>query len=202
MKIKAGVAVFPGTNCDFDTFRACEFLGWQTEFLSFKEKNLSGFDVIIVPGGFSYGDYLRAGRLAALSPLIEAMKTFDGVKFGICNGFQIFCEAGLLRGGLLSNENGKFICKETHIDFLGERLSLDIAHKEGRYVCEEKDLKNYTLIKYEKNPNGSNLDIAGMLDRKNKILAMMPHPERSVFKENGNQDGIKVFKFIEKLLKE
>jgi len=208
--IKAGVIVFPGTNCDIDTKRACEFFGWQTEFVWHGETNLSGYDVVFLPGGFSYGDYIRAGRLARFSPVVEALQQYvsrkQGIVIGICNGFQILCEAKLLPGILSVNDNTKFICKEAGLTFEGERIFLPIAHGEGRYIADESTLQeifaeNMDFLKYTDNPNGSVKDIAGLWDRKNNVIGMMPHPERAVFEETGNTCGRLFFQMVEAEIK-
>ncbi len=203
--MKAGIVVFPGTNCDRDTYEACCFLGWRPEYISHKEVILKDYDVLFLPGGFSYGDYIRAGCLAKFSPVMTAIKDFiksqRGMVTGICNGFQILCETGLLKGALTYNLNNRFICDDVKLYFKNEEICLPIAHREGRYIkSKEADTGNMIFLKYKNNPNGSEDDIAGLYDNKRKILALMPHPERAVFEENGNTDGIKIFNFIQKEL--
>ena len=209
--MKAGIIVFPGTNCDRDTKRACEFFGWQAEYIWHDENSLDDYDIIFLPGGFSYGDYVRAGGLAKFSPAVLALKEYiskkRGVVIGICNGFQILCEAGFLPGALSVNWNTKFICdvvglKVDNSDF-PQSISLPIAHGEGRYVPSKetiKDLNSFVFLKYTDNPNGSVDDIAGLYDKENRILGMMPHPERAIFEETGNTDGRYFFKMIEEEL--
>lgn len=212
MNIKAGIVVFPGTNCDRDTFEACEAFGWNTQYIWHFDDDLQDFDVIFLPGGFSYGDYVQAGRLAKFSPVMQAVKKFvkskRGVVVGICNGFQILCEARLLPGALTVNENMKFICKEQKlISRVGspthhQKITLPIAHEQGRYFADSETLEylkknDMIFLTYENNPNGSIEDIAGLYDRKNRVIGMMPHPERAFFKELGNEDGREIFKGIE-----
>lgn len=207
--IKAGVIVFPGTNCDIDTFRACEYMGWQTEYIWHDETNLDKFDVIFLPGGFSYGDYIRAGRLAKFSPAVMALKEYvkakRGFVVGICNGFQVLCETKLLPGVLANNTSMKFICEEvmltTNHEGLPETVKFAIAHGEGRYIADDATLaeikaKNMIFLQYNNNPNGSVMDIAGLFDRENGIIGMMPHPERGIFDETGNTDGRYFFEML------
>lgn len=233
--MKAGVIVFPGTNCDRDTLEACQEFGWDAEYVwhdainlqsftsplggegldadSGNESNnpLNKFDVIFLPGGFSYGDYVRSGALAKFSPVIEAVTDYienkRGFVVGICNGFQILCEAGILPGALTHNENLKFICKDVELNSLftphSSRLTLPIAHAEGRYVADEETIlelkeKNMIFLTYKDNPNGSVENIAGLYNKERRIIGMMHHPERAFFKELGNEDGKEIFKIIEK----
>lgn len=207
--MKAGIVVFPGTNCDRDTLLACEKFGWEANYIWHFEDDLTNYDVIFLPGGFSYGDYIRSGRLAKFSPVMQAVKRFvdnkKGFVIGICNGFQILCETGLLPGVLSDNWNTRFICKTVELDMMNEKISLPIAHGEGRYlaesnVIEELKQKDMIFLKYASNPNGSIEDIAGIFDRQRNILGMMPHPERAFFDETGNVDGRKIFKIIEEAL--
>ncbi len=209
--MRAAVVVFPGTNCDRDTFRACEHFGWEVEYIWHDSKELDGYDVIFLPGGFSYGDYIRSGRLAKFSPVMmavgEYVKSKRGFVIGICNGFQILCESGLLPGVLSDNWNTRFICdnselKSLHPD-LPETIVLPIAHGEGRYSASEEVLadleeKDMIFLTYSNNPNGSDKDIAGLYDREKRIIGMMPHPERAVFEQTGNTDGRGIFKLIER----
>ena len=204
--IKAGVIVFPGTNCDIDTKRACEFFDWETDFIWHDETALDKYDVVFLPGGFSYGDYIRAGRLARFSPVVMSLNNYvaskRGFLIGICNGFQILCEAKLLPGILSVNDNTKFICEETSLLYENKEIKLPIAHGEGRYIADETTLqeiksKNMDFIKYTNNPNGSVEDIAGLWDRENNIVGMMPHPERAIYSETGNTDGRAFFELLE-----
>ena len=204
---------FPGANCDEDARFAPEFV-WHTE------RDLRGFDGVFLPGGFSYGDYLRAGALAAKSPVMEAVRRFaeEGrYVVGVCNGFQILTEAGLLPGALLANLNLHFTCKEvgvrverndlpfTRLYPRGQVLRLPIAHGEGRYYADPETLARlegeglvvfrYAPLKDEAdyNPNGSLHDIAGIVSEKGNVLGMMPHPERAVDEVLGNTDGLPFF---------
>lgn len=207
--MRAGVVVFPGTNCDRDTFMACQEYGWIAEYIWHFETNLDDFDVIFLPGGFSYGDYIRSGRLAKFSPVMQAVKEFvnkkRGFVVGICNGFQILCESGLLPGVLTDNWNTRFICKTQPLKLEGrsggKEIKLPIAHGEGRYlaepdVIEKLKKKDMIFLTYMGNPNGSIEDIAGLYDKERKIIGMMPHPERAFFNETGNTDGKEIFKII------
>jgi phosphoribosylformylglycinamidine synthase subunit PurQ / glutaminase len=218
--IKAGIVVFPGTNCDRDAFMACEEFGWETEYIWHFETNLDGYDIIFLPGGFSYGDYIRSGRLAKFSPVMQAVKKFvenkQGFLIGICNGFQILCEAGLLPGVLTDNWNTRFICNVQELKLRnhpspqpspargeGEiRINLPIAHGEGRYLADAETIeqlkeKDMIFLTYANNPNGSIEDIAGLYDKERRIIGMMPHPERAFFDELGNTDGKEIFKLVE-----
>lgn len=211
---------FPGTNCDEDARFALEKAGVRAEFVWHTERDLRGFDGVFLPGGFSYGDYLRAGALAAKSPVMEAVRRFaeEGrYVVGVCNGFQILTEAGLLPGALLANLNLHFTCKEvgvrverndlpfTRLYARGQVLRLPIAHGEGRYYADPETLARlegeglvvfrYAPLKDEAdyNPNGSLHDIAGIVSEKGNVLGMMPHPERAVDEVLGNTDGLPFF---------
>ena len=214
MKLKAGIIVFLGTNCDRETKRALDFLGFKTDFVFHTETNLKNYDLVVLPGGFSYGDYIRAGRLAKLSPAVLALKNlknkgFKGFILGICNGFQILTESGFLPGSLIENENTKFISQDEPLFFNDTKIILPIAHKEGCFWADSNTIKdiekrNMVFLRYKNNPNGSINDIAGLYDRENKIMGLMPHPERAISKEcvPSNTDGIKIFNFIkEEILK-
>ncbi|MDR1168104.1 MAG: phosphoribosylformylglycinamidine synthase subunit PurQ [Heliobacteriaceae bacterium] len=208
--MKAAVIVFPGTNCDRDTKAACEGFGWETDYVWHFEQSLSNYDAVFLPGGFSYGDYIRSGRLAKFSPVMKAVKEYvkaqRGFVTGICNGFQILCETGLLPGVLTDNWNTRFICKNSRLKIKdGKEITLPIAHGEGRYLAEEDVLielneKDMIFLTYADNPNGSVGDIAGLYDRERNIIGMMPHPERAFFAETGNTDGREIFKIIEQAL--
>src|SRR5574344_1647370 len=195
MSVKAGIIVFPGTNCEVDTKRACEFFGWKSEFIWHDEKIQKKYDVIFLAGGFSFGDHISSGRIAKLSPAVKTLPVGDALIVGICNGFQILCEAGLLSGYLTHNQNLKFISKLAELNFLGQKIKLPIAHHQGNYQGFNS-AENEIILSYIKNENGSEKNIAGVYDRQKKIIAMMPHPERAVFEELGNIDGRKVFEFI------
>lgn len=211
---------FPGANCDEDARFALEKAGVRAEFVWHTERDLRGFDGVFLPGGFSYGDYLRAGALAAKSPVMEAVRRFaeEGrYVVGVCNGFQILTEAGLLPGALLANLNLHFTCKEvgvrverndlpfTRLYPRRQVLKLPIAHGEGRYYADPETLARlegeglvvfrYAPLKDEAdyNPNGSLHDIAGIVSEKGNVLGMMPHPERAVDEVLGNTDGLPFF---------
>ena len=209
--MKFAVIVFPGSNCDVDCYYAVkDGLGEEVEYVWHQEKNLSKYDVIMLPGGFSYGDYLRAGAIARFSPVMEAVREeAEKGKFiiGICNGFQILTEAGLLPGALRKNEGLKFICKTVSIivendktSFTtrlkkGQEILLPIAHGEGNYYVDDKTLKelkenNQIVFRYKENINGSVERIAGVINKKGNVLGMMPHPERASDSLLSNTDGL------------
>ena len=196
-EINAGIIVFLGTNCEHDTKRACDFLGWKSEFIWYKEKIRKHYDIIFIPGGFSYGDHISAGRIAKLSPAVQSLPVGKILITGICNGFQILCEAKLLSGALTCNENLKFISKIIPLKFFDEIINIPIAHKQGNYI-KEKTSSEEVILRYRDNVNGSDENIAGIYDKKNKIIGMMPHPERAVFDDLGLTDGRKIFKFLER----
>ncbi|MDD3435819.1 MAG: phosphoribosylformylglycinamidine synthase I [Candidatus Gastranaerophilales bacterium] len=194
-KLKVGIIVFLGTNCEQDTKRACEFFGWDTEYIWQNDKIEKNYDIIFIPGGFSYGDHISAGRIAKLSNAIKSLPVGKSLIVGICNGFQILCESKLLPGALIDNQNIKFISKVSEINFQGEGIFLPIAHHQGNYTCQDI-VENEILMTYKNNENGSDKSIAGIYDRKNKIIGMMPHPERAIYQELGLTDGRKVFEFV------
>jgi len=212
--MKFGVVVFPGSNCDRDIFDALTYdLNQEVTMLWHKDKDLSSFsieDCIILPGGFSYGDYLRCGAIARFSPIMQSVIEFannGGKVLGICNGFQILCESHLLPGALLRNANQQFIGKNIFIKNEGDRVyKIPIAHGEGRYYADEKALdeleaNGQVIFKYcdetgnvttEANPNGSSKNIAGICNANRNVFAMMPHPERACSMALGNIDGREV----------
>lgn len=216
--MKFGVVVFPGSNCDRDMFDAIQQdLKAPVSFLWHKDSDLSAFsteDCIVLPGGFSYGDYLRCGAIARFSPMMQSVIRFaqeGGKVFGVCNGFQILCESGLLPGVLLQNMNRQFICKNVHIRSAeGQVLSIPIAHGEGRYHGDEKlldelEANNQVIFRYcdasgnlsdSANPNGAARHIAGICNRERNVFGMMPHPERATSPSLGNLDGIEVFRLL------
>ncbi len=224
--MKCGIIVFPGSNCDQDAFYVMNNLyGVETVFLWHKDSDLKNCDLIILPGGFSYGDYLRTGAIARFSPVMEQVIEFakgGGYVMGICNGFQVLCEAHLLPGVLLRNDNQKFICKNIHVksqtpdSFVTSEIPLDkvltipIAHAEGRYYCDDDTLKqlqlnNQVLFRYcdengkmttDSNPNGSLDNIAGICNEGRNVFGMMPHPERASDPALGNSDGKYLFNSI------
>jgi phosphoribosylformylglycinamidine synthase len=211
--MKAGIIVFPGTNCDRDTKQACEFFGWDVDFIWHDSTDLLQYDVIFLPGGFSYGDYIRAGRLARFSPAVLALNEYiekqRGVVVGICNGFQVLCERRLLPGILSVNHSTKFICDVVPLHYAsGEnkgKVSLPIAHAEGCFIAGEETLEhikqnNMIFMQYAKNPNGSVNNIAGLYDKEKQIIGLMPHPERAIFKETGSTDGQFFFHMLEDIV--
>jgi phosphoribosylformylglycinamidine synthase I len=221
--MKFGVIIFPGSNCDHDAFWVVSKVARQpVTFLWHDSSDLQGCDAIIVPGGFAYGDYLRTGAIAKFSPVMESVKKFaadGGLVLGICNGFQILCEAGLLPGALMRNAGLKYVCKPVHVRVettntpytqgltKGEVLEIPIGHMEGNYFCDERtlaELKDQDRIVWryvtpageiapEANPNGSLENIAGICNAGRNVLGMMPHPERAAEPELGMTDGAKVF---------
>ena len=195
-KPKVGIVVFLGTNCEQDTKRACEFFGWDAEFIWQDDIIKKHYDVIFLPGGFSYGDHISSGRIAKLSPAVKSLPMGKSLIVGICNGFQILCEAKLLPGALTDNKNIKFISKVSEINFPNELINLPIAHHQGNYISENLD-ESQILMTYKNKENGSDSSIAGIYDKENKIIGMMPHPERAIYDELGLTDGRKVFKFFE-----
>lgn len=195
--VKAGIITFLGTNCEFDTQRACEFFGWETQFIRHTEKIEKHYDIIFLPGGFAYGDHISAGRIAKLTPAVQSLPVGKSLIVGICNGFQILTEAKLLSGALTFNENLKFISKVVPLEFQGEIINLPVAHHQGNYTGHAGE---EVIMRYCINVNGSDDRIAGIYDSKNKIAGMMPHPERAVFEELGLTDGRKVFKFFNEIL--
>jgi phosphoribosylformylglycinamidine synthase len=225
MKPKFGVVVFPGSNCDHDAYYAVKkVLGNEAEFLWHKDRNLEDSDVIILPGGFSYGDYLRTGSIARFSPIMDEVIKFannGGIVIGICNGFQILLEAGLLPGVMIQNKSLKFICKDVTLKVENKNtiftntidknlLTIPVAHGDGNYFADEKTLKelednDQIVFRYsssdgkisdEFNPNGSVSNIAGIVNKENTILGMMPHPERCCDPILGKTDGASIFKSV------
>jgi phosphoribosylformylglycinamidine synthase subunit PurQ / glutaminase len=229
---RIGVVIFPGSNCDRDAGNAWEELGLgETVYLWHQDTELQGVDAIIVPGGFSYGDALRAGAIARFAPIMNSVARFaesGGLVAGVCNGFQILCEAGLLPGALVRNEEMRFVCRHVNLRVenaetpftahyrQGDILSIPIAHGEGRYSCDEATYErllaeNRVLFRYvdaagnptlEANPNGSRDNIAGIIGGpKNNVLGMMPHPERAVSVSLGSADGAGLFRSLRDALR-
>jgi len=225
MKPKFGVVVFPGSNCDHDAYYAVrKVLGFDAEFLWHKETDLKGCDIIILPGGFSYGDYLRTGAIAQFSPIMDSVYKFaenGGVVIGICNGFQILLEIGLLSGVMIKNESLKFVCKNIYLGIENKDsiftksiskkiLKFPVAHGEGNYFTDESTLKtletnNQILFRYISpsgeldsrfNPNGSLNNIAGIMNQKKNVMGLMPHPERCCDPILGNSDGALIFQSV------
>ncbi len=225
--MKFGVVTFPGSNCDYDAYTAVKILNQDVEFLWHRSADLAGSDCVILPGGFSYGDYLRSGAIARFSPIMKSVVEFakgGGLVIGICNGFQILLESGLLPGALMRNRHLRFSCKFVRIRVErtdnpfsaacteGEVLRIPIAHKDGNYYNFDGDIKELEknrqiLFRYcdrdgnitdESNPNGSIDNIAGICSREGNVVGMMPHPERAVENILGSSDGRKIFESIVK----
>ena len=224
--MKFGVVTFPGSNCDYDAYRAVvDALGEEAVYLWHKDHDLLDADVIILPGGFSYGDYLRPGAIARFSPIMREVATHaerGGPVLAVCNGFQIACEAGLLPGALLRNESLRFVSDAVHLrvenaDTLfthryheGDVVRIPIAHGDGRYTAEESELdrlesEGQVVFRYvnatgevdpQANPNGSMRGIAGIVNRTGNVLGMMPHPERAVDRMLGSRDGLPLFESL------
>ena len=212
--MKLGVVVFPGSNCDHDAYYAvtCN-LGQQADFVWHDSENLNGFDAIILPGGFSYGDHLRCGAIARFSPVMRAVKKFadaGGLVAGFCNGFQILTEAHILPGALIRNKGLRYICKTVALETVstnspftnalkpGAVLQIPIAHGEGCYTADEATLdqlaaEDRIVFRYKENPNGSMRDIAGILSAGRNVMGMMPHPERVSDPLMPGTDGLGVF---------
>ncbi len=220
--MKAGVVVFPGSNCDHDTYHVLKHvLHMETQFLWHGERTLPHLDLIVLPGGFSYGDYMRTGAIARFSPVMEAIKDFaarGGYVLGICNGFQILQEAGLLPGAMLHNRGLKFVCRHVHLRVegtspftcaysAGQILRVPVAHNEGNFYAATADLESLesngqVLLRYcsasgqiddRANPNGSLNHIAGVTNERKNVAGMMPHPERASENCLGSEDGLGVF---------
>jgi phosphoribosylformylglycinamidine synthase len=223
MKIKFGVVVFPGSNCDHDAYYSLKkVLGYDVNFLWHKDTDLQKSDVIILPGGFSYGDYLRTGAIARFSPIMNSVVSFaesGGIVMGICNGFQILLEAGLLPGVMIKNKSLQFVCKDVYLTVenkdtiftkeinSNEKLKIPVAHGDGNYFADEKTLKELVenkqivfqysskngKISEDDNPNGSVMNIAGIINKKGNVLGMMPHPERACNSVLGKTHGALIF---------
>ena len=221
--MKFGVLVFPGSNCDHDTYHVISEIARQpVAFLWHESQDLENCDAIVVPGGFAYGDYLRTGAIAHFAPVMQSVKKFaagGGLVLGICNGFQILCESGLLPGALMRNAGLKYICKQVHLRVEtdqtpfthglvgGQVLKIPIGHMEGNYFCDDSTLQQlerdsrivfrYTTpdgdVTAEANPNGSLANIAGVVNEGRNVLGMMPHPDRSSEALLGSADGLQIF---------
>ena len=224
--MRFGIVVFPGSNCDHDAFHVVEeVLGQKARYVWHKDRDLSGLDCVILPGGFSYGDYLRSGAIARFSPVMEEVVAFagrGGKVLGICNGFQIALEAGLLPGAMLRNRSLKFVCQDVHLrvesadtDFTrgiakGTVLRMPIAHAEGNYYLPDDELarlegEGQVVFRYADaagnvtdaaNPNGSRNNIAGIVNARRNVLGMMPHPERLSESVLGGEDGRRIFEAL------
>ena len=214
---KCAVLVFPGSNCDNDAYYVLsKTFNIEVDFVWHKNSNLDSYNMILIPGGFSYGDYLRTGAIAKFSPIMKEVvsKSKKGTPIiGICNGFQILLECGLLPGALINNKKIKFLSKDVILEVnnnlsvftnklkIGDRLKMPIAHREGNYIANDDTLKllqdnDRILFKYLNNPNGSQLDIAGISNDMGNVLGMMPHPERACDKILGSEDGKLIFESI------
>jgi phosphoribosylformylglycinamidine synthase I len=228
--MKFGVVQFPGSNCDADAFHAVSaILRQPVEFIWHQSENLAGCDVVILPGGFAFGDYLRTGAIARFSPVMKAVERFargGGLLLGICNGFQILLEAGLLPGAMMRNQGLRFLCRQVHMRVeatdtpftgaaaRGQVLEIPVAHMEGNYFCAAAELaelerNNQIIFRYvradggevdardrEANPNGSLGAIAGICNRERNVLGLMPHPERAVELGLGSVDGMVIFRSL------
>jgi phosphoribosylformylglycinamidine synthase subunit PurQ / glutaminase len=224
--MKFGVIVFPGSNCDHDAYHVIsKHVGQPVDFIWHRDTDLSDYDAVIIPGGFSYGDYLRAGALARFSPVMASVKEFAArgrLVLGICNGFQILCESGLLPGALIRNRDLHFICQHVNVRVettetpfttgldAGEVLSMPIAHAEGNYVCDDATYEELVsgdriIFRYsdtrgrltpESNLNGSRDSIAGICSRERNVLGLMPHPERACEDLLGSSDGSGLFRSL------
>jgi phosphoribosylformylglycinamidine synthase len=216
-KAKVGIVVFPGSNCDHDAYYVFkDVIGADTKFLWHKDGSIEDRNVVILPGGFSYGDYLRCGAISRFSGIMQDVIRFannGGIVIGICNGFQILCESGLLPGALLRNQNLKFLCKTVSLKVennksiftfkydIKEDVEFPIAHGEGNYFCSEETRSelignNQILFTYNENPNGSINDIAGIQNLQRNVMGMMPHPERASDSRVGKTDGLRLLQGI------
>jgi phosphoribosylformylglycinamidine synthase subunit PurQ / glutaminase len=213
-----GVLQFPGSCDERDALHACRLAGGEARLIWHEEHGLGGVDAVVVPGGFSYGDYLRAGAIARFSPAMESVAGFaaeGGPVLGICNGFQVLCEAGLLPGALLLNEDLRFVCRQVELTVDGpvsgdigrfeahRRLSIPVKHGEGRYwapedLLDEIEAGGQVAFRYapRQNPNGSARDIAGVRNAAGNVLGLMPHPEHAVDELTGSTDGLHIFRHL------
>ncbi len=215
--MKFAVINFPGSNCDMDLYYAIrDGIKQPVELVDYRATSLEGFDGVLIPGGFSYGDYLRSGAIAAQAPVVkEIIRLANEGKLvlGICNGFQILTELGLLPGALIRNEKSRFICETVELEVVNnetiftsdyqakETINIPVAHGEGRYYCDEATLQDLQVngqiaFKYLDNINGSVDHIAGVMNKQKNVLGMMPHPERAIEKILGSDDGLKLFQSI------
>lgn len=221
MSLKAGVVVFPGSNCDRDLAVALRSAGADVTMVWHKETDLpAGLDFVGIPGGFSFGDYLRCGAIAARAPIMRAVVDFvngGGHAIGVCNGFQVLIETGLLPGALMRNAGVRFICAPVGLEVAttdsaftaaygkGERIEVPIAHHDGNYFADADTLASLAdqdriALRYAENPNGSAADIAGILSENRRVLGLMPHPERAVDPAHGGTDGARMFAGITEAL--
>ncbi|MGD2071824.1 MAG: phosphoribosylformylglycinamidine synthase subunit PurQ [Gemmatimonadota bacterium] len=228
--MKAIVVTFPGSNCDYDLYKAVQEVGGEVEYRWHRDRGVDDADLVLLPGGFAYGDYLRAGAIARFSPVMEDVVAFargGGPVLGICNGFQVLCEAGLLPGALIRNDNLRFVSRDVHVrverddtlftgDYeVGDVLRIPVAHAEGNYRADPGTLRRLEdegriVFRYVDragertpagNPNGSQHDIAGILNQEGNVLGMMPHPERAMEGILGSTDGLGVFTSLMKGLR-
>ena len=220
--MKFVVLVFPGSNCDRDMYNAAIKTGAEAEYVDYRETSLKGFDGVLIPGGFSFGDYLRSGAMASVAPIISEVKRFasEGKPvLGVCNGFQILTEIGLLPGALLHNDSHLFISRNetlkitnnqtpfTHLYVKNENVVYPVAHGEGHYYCTDEIYRelndnNQIILKYTNNPNGSYEDIAGIVNKEGNVCGMMPHPERALETLLGTNSGVKLFESMVKSWRE
>jgi len=224
--VRFGIVVFPGSNCDHDAYHVAKHvMGQDARFIWHKDRDLSGLDCVILPGGFSYGDYLRSGAIARFSPVMEEVVAFakrGGKVLGICNGFQILLEAGLLPGAMRRNESLKFVCKDVHLRTetsdtpfttklaKGSVIRIPVAHAEGNYFLDDEGLarlegNGQVVFRYVEadgrvtpraNPNGARNNIAGIVNEGRNVLGMMPHPERLSESVLGGEDGRRIFESL------
>ncbi len=216
MSVRVGVVLFPGTNCELDVQYAIDQLGGSAELLWHGDDSIKGVDAVVVPGGFAHGDYLRTGAIARFSPVMHAVGEHartGGPVVGICNGFQVLCEAGLLPGALQKNAGLKFLCEPAELRVettstvltsdahVGDVLRIPINHFEGNYVCDERTLaelrsEQRVVVRYVTNPNGSLDDIAGICNPGGNVVGLMPHPERASDPLLGSSDGVVMLKSL------
>jgi len=214
--MKSSVIIFPGSNCDRDMDVALKKFGFKNQMVWHNDQSIPKSDLIVLPGGFSYGDYLRCGSIASKSKIIKSVIDFansGGLVLGICNGFQILTESGFLPGALVANKNLNFICDDVELDIVSSKggwfnygdekqtIKLPIAHGEGRYHCDSDTLKKLVdneliALRYKNNPNGSSYDIAGLTNDRGNVLGLMPHPERACDETIGGTDGLFTLKSL------
>ncbi|PNZ26673.1 phosphoribosylformylglycinamidine synthase I [Staphylococcus rostri] len=220
--MKFAVLRFPGSNCDRDMFNAAIKAGVEAEYVDYRDTSLAGFDGVLIPGGFSFGDYLRSGAVAAVTPIITEVKRLaeEGKPvLGVCNGFQILTEIGLLPGALLHNDSHLFVSRNESLTIVnnetpftrlyaeGETVVYPVAHGEGHYYCtddiyDKLVANNQIILKYQDNPNGSHDDIAGIVNERGNVCGMMPHPERALDQILGTDSGVKLFESMVKSWRE
>ncbi|MGV3041559.1 phosphoribosylformylglycinamidine synthase subunit PurQ [Staphylococcus rostri] len=220
--MKFAVLRFPGSNCDRDMFNAAIKAGVEAEYVDYRDTSLAGFDGVLIPGGFSFGDYLRSGAVAAVAPIITEVKRLaeEGKPvLGVCNGFQILTEIGLLPGALLHNDSHLFVSRNESLTIVnnetpftrlyaeGETVVYPVAHGEGHYYCtddiyDKLVANNQIILKYQDNPNGSHDDIAGIVNERGNVCGMMPHPERALDQILGTDSGVKLFESMVKSWRE